>query len=386
MGSPERVVSRPEDYGYSRFAPRVWHGMTFGAWMRMIKGHWRSVPPGRYGLVFSVTVLSIGNSILKGISNFAFGRKVNATKISPAPIFILGHWRSGTTWLHQLLDVDLKLISPTAQQCFMPETFLIGQVLLRPIMPFLIPKSRPMDNVQMARNSAEEDEHAIALGGAMSPHRYLAFPCDTLGDVITDPKEMAPNEAAFFRKTWINFLKRVQFCAPGKRLLLKSPAHTMRIAEILDIFPDAKFIHIVRDPYKVNLSRERSSPAMMATQSFQTEMPHPLANRQKFVNDFADFHRKFEKTRGLIPEGNLYSLTYENLKLAPKERIRDIYKELDIGVFADIEPHLDVILADRKGYKVNTYSLSPEFEEVVYTTAKDHFECYGYSRHTQVVE
>src|SRR5262249_33511021 len=41
------------------------------------------------------------------------------------PIFILGHWRSGTTLLHELLALDDRLLSPTTFQCFNPQRFLL---------------------------------------------------------------------------------------------------------------------------------------------------------------------------------------------------------------------------------------------------------------------
>src|SRR5687768_18104609 len=35
------------------------------------------------------------------------------------------------------------------------------------------------------------------------------------------------------------------------RSILKSPPHTCRVPTLLRLFPDARFVHIVRDPYAV---------------------------------------------------------------------------------------------------------------------------------------
>ena len=47
------------------------------------------------------------------------------------------------------------------------------------------------------------------------------------------------------------FVKKISYKYIGKRVLLKSPANTGRIKEILEVYPDACFIHIHRDPYAV---------------------------------------------------------------------------------------------------------------------------------------
>ena len=33
-----------------------------------------------------------------------------------------------------------------------------------------------------------------------------------------------------------------------KRIVLKSPAHTARVRVLLELFPKARFVHIIRDP------------------------------------------------------------------------------------------------------------------------------------------
>ncbi len=73
---------------------------------------------------------------------------IRATTIEHPPIFILGHFRSGTTRLHELMSKDARLVAPTVYQCFAPRVFLhreeaisaqFGRLQLR----------RPMDSVKV---------------------------------------------------------------------------------------------------------------------------------------------------------------------------------------------------------------------------------------------
>ena len=45
--------------------------------------------------------------------------------IDPTPLFILGHWRSGTTHMHNLLGKDPNHTYPTLWQVIFPDSFLV---------------------------------------------------------------------------------------------------------------------------------------------------------------------------------------------------------------------------------------------------------------------
>ena len=51
--------------------------------------------------------------------------------------------------------------------------------------------------------------------------------------------------------------------------MLKSPTHTARVRTILEVFPDAKFIHIVRDPLVLFPSTVRLWKSLSEVQGFQ---------------------------------------------------------------------------------------------------------------------
>ena len=161
-------------------------------------------------------------------------------------MFIVGHWRSGTTYLHELLTCDDRFATPTTYQCFAANHFLLTDGWLPRLIWFLVPSRRPMDNVQVGWQAPQEDEFALCSLGIPSPYLRIAFPNDSVDYLryldmqgVDDPTLQAWQAAL----RW--FLQSMTY-ATGRQLVLKSPTHTARLGILAQMFPRAKFLHIVR--------------------------------------------------------------------------------------------------------------------------------------------
>src|SRR5437879_2949234 len=55
------------------------------------------------------------------LEHLRFDRAVNNLNIDEPPVFILGHWRSGTTYLHNLMCEDAQMGYVTTYQGIFPE-------------------------------------------------------------------------------------------------------------------------------------------------------------------------------------------------------------------------------------------------------------------------
>lgn len=378
LAPPRRMG--PQDAGVNSFALRLWNGMALGAWLRVMKGNWGKVSVARYPAVATIFVTTSFNQVRKWIGMLLIEPHVRRVEIDQAPIFIIGHWRSGTTWLHQTMLADPAFAAPSMQACFTPESFLVGRRILAPFLKRFFPTSRPMDNVGVGVDAPEEDEHAILLSGAYSPYRGLLFPCEDTEGVITRTEDMPQEEADFWRKVWLAFLRRVQFVNPGKRLVLKSPAHTLRITEILRLFPDARFIHILRDPYRIFASVRKTNLMMTATQSLQT---HVLSSRDMdsaLYKRFEEFQEQYEAQAHLIPDGHLVTIRYEDLKADIPGVIRYIYEALGLGDYDSVADRYERVATSSKGYKTNEFFLEPECICEINSRWHDYFARYGYSK------
>lgn len=368
----------PRDVGISPFAFRLWNGMALDAFLRLMKGNWSRVSPGRYPAVASILVTASFNQLRKWIGLVVFEPKIRRIQIEPDPIFVIGHWRSGTTWLHQTMLADPGFAAPTMQSCFTPESFLVGRRVLEPLLRLIFPTSRPMDNVGVGLEAPEEDEHALLLAGAFTPYRELLLPCDTVAGSIIKTEDMPHEEAENWRRVWLGFLRRVQFVNPGKWLVLKSPAHTLRTAEILRLFPNARFIHIVRDPYRVFSSSRKSGVAMRASQALQTRIPGQAELDAKLLEGFEQFHATYHADMAGIPDSQLVTLTYEDLKADTVAAMRRIYDALDLGDFDQVAQYYQQKSAETRDYKTNTFSLEPAIVAQIDARWHDYFQRYGY--------
>src|SRR4029079_1152655 len=110
------------------FGPGMLGGITFGDWMRLLRDNRFDVPPRRLLRAMAITAQSAQNSVMKRIEDRRDGAAVNDAEVQP-PLFVLGHWRSGTTHLHNLLTVDERFAFPNNYQVFYPHTFLTTAAL-----------------------------------------------------------------------------------------------------------------------------------------------------------------------------------------------------------------------------------------------------------------
>src|SRR4051812_49538726 len=78
------------------FGPGMLGGITFGSWVRLLCDNCFDVSPSRLVRATAITAQSAQNSVLRRIEDLRWGASVRDAEVLP-PLFVLGHWRSGTT-------------------------------------------------------------------------------------------------------------------------------------------------------------------------------------------------------------------------------------------------------------------------------------------------
>ena len=149
--------NKKESYlSYSILAPRFWHGMKMGALAHLVLPNLHKVQWHRWFVLFAVSWYSVVNSFFYLLQQLFFGSKIRKHEIKNPPVFIVGHWRSGTTFLHDLMATDKAITYPSTLQTMLPNQFMVtGWLVGR--CGFLIPDKRPQDNVATGWQKPQED-------------------------------------------------------------------------------------------------------------------------------------------------------------------------------------------------------------------------------------
>src|SRR5438477_476776 len=99
------------------WAPRIWEGCDFFGWMRLLVRNRFRVEWRYWYIACIVTLVSLIHTLLRWVQEAQLGRRIAKTSIREAPIFIIGHWRTGTTLLHELLILDERHTYANTYQC-----------------------------------------------------------------------------------------------------------------------------------------------------------------------------------------------------------------------------------------------------------------------------
>lgn len=362
----------------SEWAPRIWLGCDLFALLRLF---WL----GRYSfdlkhlrLLPLCTIFALAHTFLRYVQSGLYGQRIRNTPIVHPPLFILGHWRSGTTLLHELLVLDPRHTCPETYECFDPCHPLITERGMKRYFSWMLPERRIMDNMPVGWDRPQEEEFALAMLGAPSPYLDIAFPNRApLEPASLDLDELPPRLRTLWKKTFMRFLQTISL-RDSRRLVLKSPPHTCRIPTLLELFPEARFVHIVRDPVAVYFSTVNLWKTLFRVQAMQTA--NFAGIEERVFETFLHMHERLRQTRPLIGPDRFHELRYEELIKDPMSEIRKLYERLELGDFETLRPKLERYLADNARYERNKWQ--PSEAQVAEITRRwgEVMERYGYGR------
>ena len=189
---------------------------------------------------------------LRSWEQFKINQSGNRLSKKKAPIFIIGHWRSGTTYLHNILARDKRFAYCTLFQT-LANDMCVFNTWAKSLFQFIIPKIRPMDHMNFSVDNPQEEEHAMARISPYSFYHQWCFPKKgrSLFKKYVLFENLADIESKEWKEKYLSVLQKASLAMDNKPLLLKNPTNTARIKILLELFPDAKFIHIYRNPYDV---------------------------------------------------------------------------------------------------------------------------------------
>ena len=360
------------------WSPRIWEGCDAFAYLELLAKNRFAVGFPYWYIAAICSVSSCVNTGLRWVQHGWLGDKIDATPVTP-PLFVLGHWRTGTTLLHELLILDDRHAYPRTVDCLAPCHALLSDRFLERFLWFLTPDKRPVDNMPAGWDRPQEDEFALALLGAPTTYSDFAFPNHPpLTPGSLDLVGLSPRLAAKWKRTFLRFVKEQAFRDP-RRLVLKSPPHTARIPELLAMFPDAHFVNLVRDPYSLFVSTVNLWTRMAQTHGLQTPRDG-RAIEEKVFAEFRTMAERYFATKGLIPQGRLVEVRYETLVKDVVAGAEGIYEGLGLGGFDAVRPKLEAYAARNKNYETNKYRLDDATRARVRERWGDLIDRLGYAK------
>ena len=342
----------------------------------MLNQHSWKVDWTRLHFATSVSLATPANDIGAGLQHLIYGRAIAETELAGPPIFVLGHWRSGTTLLHELLQMDERFASPNTYQCFEPWHFLISEGFFTRFGNWLLPNRRPMDNMAAGWSLPQEDEFALMALGAATTYTRVAFPRQCVTGLNSLSSTTFIGEA---RQRWEEllrwFLQAITYKAKAP-LILKSPPHTGRLAILAEMFPTAKFVHISRDPQAMIPSTIKLWKSLDAVQALQSR------EDERDVEDyvFECFDRMYvgyeDGLKHVSPE-RIIETTYEALIADPSQTVAKIYDHLSLGNFEAVEAKIAARFEADRDYKTNQWSNEPALAQRIASECSGYFERFG---------
>jgi len=354
-------------------------GITHGAWWRLLADNRFQVSPAYWHRAAFITLTSLVNSGCALAERLCFGSSIANARLARPPLFILGHWRSGTTLLHNLLAQDDEQFHfANTYQVVNPYTFLTTERFMKRWFSGLVPGRRPMDNMQLSFETPQEDEFAPLLMTLRSVYLGISFPqhAEAYAKYLSF-RDASPAEIQAWQEAFGLFCRKVML-NDGRTLLLKSPAHTARIRMLLQLYPDARFVHIHRDPYRVFQSQRH----FFDTAGWYTYLQRPdpdTIDESILARHEAMYDAYFEDSPSLARD-RFCEVRFTDLETDPVGEVRKIYQQLKLDDFAAFQPKLSAYTRSLKGYEKNRFSpLDDATRKRVAERWERSFSTWGYS-------
>ena len=308
----------------------------------------------------------------------ALARRLRGQPNLPAPIFIIGHWRSGTTHLANVLSRSPRfgILSPVAVG--LPWEALSLARLIGSHIERHLPPNRLIDDIALARDLPQEDELALANMTPLSFYHGIYFPSALEANfecgLFLDGCPEARIEA--WTKALRQYMAKMTLREGRRPLLIRNPVYSTRIPLLRALWPDARFIHIHRNPFLVYASSRRMFATLLRELSLQDAAPDLDG---LVLRTYPRLMAQLLKDAATLPAGSFTEIRYETFRQNPLGELERVLDELDLPGFAEAREEFARYLASVSGYRPAAHRLKPADLDRVSAAWAPFIERWSYS-------
>jgi omega-hydroxy-beta-dihydromenaquinone-9 sulfotransferase len=370
----------------------------------LAKGLWISLFKRRFSLRRWAFTLFFTGLFLAIFCFNAFGRLLDHVlfwrfKRQPIrePLFIIANPRSGTTLLHRLMALDTERFQVIKlYQTLFPS--IAHQKVLRGLAWLDSKTGRLLgrlvgvldrklfggwDGVHPMGFTRPEEDEAVLIFTLLTGGIYVLFPwVDELdpaiafGDLLPERRRrklMHYYRTSMQRHLWLN--------GQGKTMLSKNVLFSGRFESVLQTFPDARVIYLVRHPYEA----VPSFISMFYTvwRAHSRDLPKDSPESHALGRVLMRFYTYTHEKRGLFPPERFVTLRYDDLVADPRGAVGRLYEHFGLPMSDAFLARLDAATRRTGDYKSgHDYSLE-EFgltREEVQAELGEILDHYGFER------
>ncbi len=294
------------------------------------------------------------------------------------PVYVMGHWRSGTTLVQHLLSKDKRF--GTFFTVF-NSTFNFYHVLHRPYTPLVLgqfSERRPMDNMRFGADLPMEEYIAFSKIEADSVYAVNYFP-QSFNRYMDNSywQDLPAKKAERIKRKYDYMLRKCSEVNGHKRLMLKSPDNTGRISVLHEMYPDAKFINIYRNPYTVIRSTLHMYDSVMDMWAMQ-DLPDRGDFEDWVIDNFVRMYKNYFAFLETAPEDCIYEIRFEDFEKDPFPYLREAYEKLDLGDYEAAKQGFEEYWKQEENYKKNVFEYPEHLKKKIEDKLGFYFEHYGY--------
>jgi len=280
------------------------------------------------------------------------------------PLFIVGIPRSGTTYIHNVISKNSKtfttfslwelIFAPSICQKKMFHFFIsIDSLIGKPVARILnwIEKKAFSDINSMHKttlNSPEEDFFLFTSLGACFL-LIIPFPFKEIWDLGYFNTKINASNKSDILTFYKNMIKRhLYFYGEEKTYLSKNASFSPWVEDLINFFPNSKFISCLRTP-------EETIPSQLSVLAEGWKIFNNKFDDEFFkdpiINIFENYYKELIRLSKIKNEEQFIVLKIQDLKLDFKRKIINIFNRFEYEISEEFEIILDNEDSNNKNYK-----------------------------------